>query len=144
VLLLQRTPPWLRWSLTAGWAGVIFLASATPNLRVVPLAQRFGFLPAMLGLEATGLLELVLRKGAHMFSFGMLALLLAFALSTGRVPARRVVLTAFGLTVLYALTDEYHQTFVPTREGTFRDVFIDATGAAIALALNLVRSARPH
>jgi VanZ family protein len=39
---------------------------------------------------------------------------------------------AFVFAVLYAITDEIHQTFVPTREGKVRDVIIDATGAAIA------------
>ena len=42
-----------------------------------------------------------------------------------------------GLTLLivflYAATDELHQLFVPTREGTIRDVLIDTTGAAIGL-----------
>lgn len=35
-------------------------------------------------------------------------------------------------TVAYALIDEVHQTFVPTREGTLRDVIIDGIGAALA------------
>ena len=38
---------------------------------------------------------------------------------------------AAAITVLYAISDEIHQTFVPTREGTVRDVFIDAIGIAI-------------
>lgn len=36
------------------------------------------------------------------------------------------------LTLLYAVTDEIHQLFVPTREGRLRDVIIDAIGATIA------------
>lgn len=31
-------------------------------------------------------------------------------------------------TFLYAVSDEVHQTFVPTRTGTVRDVFIDSIG----------------
>lgn len=30
--------------------------------------------------------------------------------------------------ILYAIIDEIHQTFVPTREGRIRDVFIDIAG----------------
>lgn len=39
---------------------------------------------------------------------------------------------AFLLTILYAVTDEIHQTAVPTREGRVRDVIIDGIGAGIA------------
>jgi VanZ family protein len=40
--------------------------------------------------------------------------------------------TAFVLAVLYAISDEVHQSFVPTREGKLRDVIIDAIGALLA------------
>jgi VanZ family protein len=36
---------------------------------------------------------------------------------------------------MYAVSDEWHQTFVPTRVGTPSDVMIDAAGAALGLAL---------
>ena len=39
------------------------------------------------------------------------------------------------LTLLYAVTDEIHQLFVPTREGRLRDVIIDAIGATLAWIL---------
>lgn len=32
------------------------------------------------------------------------------------------------LSILYAISDEIHQTFVPTREGKMRDILIDITG----------------
>ena len=35
--------------------------------------------------------------------------------------------------MFYATTDEFHQTFVPSREGCVRDVIIDSTGAAMGL-----------
>ena len=37
------------------------------------------------------------------------------------------------IVILYASTDEFHQLFVPGREGTFRDVLIDTSGAIIAI-----------
>jgi hypothetical protein len=42
---------------------------------------------------------------------------------------------AFVLTVLYAVSDEYHQTFVPGRNGTPADALIDAAGAGLGLWL---------
>lgn len=134
----------LRYALLLGWMYVIFRASATPELRAVPWAQRFHLLPAMLGVEATNLLEFVLRKGAHMFSFGLLAVLARRAFA-GTWPAggrARLTAAAFAFALLYALSDEYHQTFVPTRVGSWRDVGFDAAGAALGLLPALRRLPR--
>jgi VanZ family protein len=40
---------------------------------------------------------------------------------------------ALWVAVFYAATDEFHQTFVPSREGCVRDVMIDSTGAIVGL-----------
>ena len=39
------------------------------------------------------------------------------------------------LVFLYSATDEYHQSFVPTRTPLFSDCLIDTTGGALALIL---------
>jgi VanZ family protein len=116
---------------------LIFRLSATPDLRTVPWAQRFHLLPMLMGAAATNLLEFVLRKTAHMAAYATLVLLLRWALAGWRTrwSPRLLTLTALGLTILYAISDEWHQTFVPTREGTPRDVAIDTCGALIALFL---------
>ena len=143
----SRPAPWrlaLRYALLLGWMAVIFRASATPDLKAVPWAQRFHLLPAVLGVAATDTLEFVLRKGAHMATFALLALLARYAFA-GTWPAagrRRLSLTAWAFAILYALTDEFHQTFVPTRVGSLRDIGFDAAGAAIGLLLAYWRS--PH
>jgi VanZ family protein len=41
---------------------------------------------------------------------------------------RRALFVSAVIAVIYAISDEYHQTFVPFREGTIRDVFIDSIG----------------
>ncbi|HWI63334.1 MAG TPA: VanZ family protein [Symbiobacteriaceae bacterium] len=130
-----------RYLLLLGWMALIFRLSATPDLRTVPLAQRFHLLPAVLGVEMTNLLEFVLRKAAHMAAFGVLAWLSlsAFAATFPAWPWRRLLALAFCFTVLYAASDEWHQTFVPTRQGSLRDVAIDASGALIALMLLQIR-----
>jgi VanZ family protein len=88
------------------------------------------------------------RKMAHVTEYAILALLLWRALRTlqtvpsvaGRLnPAEPlswrwpVAIGAFALAVLYAITDEFHQSFVPTREGQAFDVLIDSVGAALGL-----------
>jgi VanZ family protein len=88
--------------------------------------------------EAVGRVVLAVRKTAHVSEYGVLALL---AWRARRKPVRddsrpwRWSEAAFALivAVLFAITDEWHQTFVPSREGSPRDVLIDATGATLAL-----------
>jgi VanZ family protein len=46
---------------------------------------------------------------------------------------KRPYLWAILLTILYAVSDEYHQTFVPGRNGQLADVLIDSLGGLIAL-----------
>ncbi len=41
----------------------------------------------------------------------------------------------FLLALLYALSDEFHQSFVPNRDPSFWDVGLDALGAALGLLL---------
>ncbi len=128
---------WLRYLLMLLWMAVIFRASATPDLRAVPWVQRLGFLPETLSPEVLGVLEFVLRKLAHVGVYGILAILARWALegSFPHLPSYRHGHMAFFLTVLYAVSDEWHQSFVPTRHASPVDVGIDAVGAALPLLL---------
>lgn len=78
-------------------------------------------------------LELPIRKLAHMTEYAILAVLFLLAfLAFGK---RRLIFpAAAGCCFCYALTDEFHQTFVEGRAGRFTDVLIDTAGAAIAMA----------
>ncbi len=80
--------------------------------------------------------DLALRKGAHFAEYALLCALLFRALR-GRLAL------AWTLTVLYAVSDEFHQSFVDGRVGTPRDVVIDATGA-LAAALLIRRYSQPR
>lgn len=95
--------------------GVIFLLSAQPGLST--------------GL---GFWDLILRKLAHIGSFGLLTLLWWRALAPliGRsLPVAAVI------SFLYAIGDEYHQSFVEDRNGSPLDVAIDTVGIGIAVLL---------
>ena len=116
------------------WMGLIYRSSATPGLRSLPLVQRLGLLPADLSPGAAQWLEMLLRKSAHMVAYAILALLLAWALSA-RWPRRTALRAALVAAVLYAVTDEVHQSFVPMRAGRLLDVAIDGAGAALGLLL---------
>lgn len=122
----------LRFLPAVAWMGVIYRFSDTPGLKSVPVAQRLGLLPGSLSAQSAYWLEWILRKSAHLASFGLLALLLAWALGAV-LDRRRALAMALGLTLLYAITDEFHQSFIPGRQGRWYDVLIDTTGAALTL-----------
>lgn len=93
-------------------------------------------------LEVAGLIVYPVRKIAHMTEFGILAVLIYFALGFyGQFSVdKKRYLCAWILTICYACTDEIHQLFVPGRSGNLFDVGVDSTGALLALVfLYIVR-----
>ena len=71
---------------------------------------------------------------AHTLEYFVLALLLARALNGGMRPrvTARVLLLTLGLSVLWAISDEWHQKFVTARISSVSDVVSDTVGAALA------------
>jgi len=72
-------------------------------------------------------------KGWHMTEYAILVSLAVVALRRGRVGSQlSSIWLAFVLSVVFAASDEWHQTFVPGRDGNLGDVFIDTGGALLA------------
>ncbi len=71
----------------------------------------------------------------HAGEFFALAILVARALNGGlqRPISPRTMLLAFLFCVLYAVSDEIHQMFVPNRYADLTDVLSDVVGAALGL-----------
>ncbi|MDP8256558.1 MAG: VanZ family protein [Candidatus Alcyoniella australis] len=99
-------------------------------------------------LESTGVRQIVAHqdKLLHCAVYAVLGLLLARALGISRNwnSSRALLLTAALLSVAYGLSDELHQSFVPTRHCDAWDLAADALGAAIGAALYVFISARPR
>lgn len=70
----------------------------------------------------------VVRKLGHVGGYAALTALWAWALA-GAV--RRPLLIAAAISLVYACSDEYHQSFVDTRHGSAVDVAVDAVGVAL-------------
>lgn len=84
----------------------------------------------------------IIKKGGHMLGYGLLALSYWHAL--GWDVKKRPLVWLF--TVFYAITDEFHQSFVPGRNASVGDVLIfDNLGALISLwiAGMFVKQKRP-
>jgi VanZ family protein len=75
------------------------------------------------------LLNYVVRKCSHMVEYAILVYLWFRSLCVVRERFFSSVILSMVLSVLYAASDEWHQSFVPSRDGTVTDVIWDATGA---------------
>jgi VanZ family protein len=73
------------------------------------------------------------RVIAHFTEYALLATLWAWALWPAM--GRRALYVAATISLLYAITDEIHQSFVPGRDADPLDVLVDAVGIATALSL---------
>jgi VanZ family protein len=108
-----------RWGPALSLMLIIFILSSRPREELPDL----------------GLWDFLAKKSGHMIGYALLALGMLRGVR-GEAPIRLAYYGwAVALTILYALSDEYHQTFVPGRTGMLRDVGIDAAGATIALTL---------
>ncbi len=111
----------LAWLALVLWMGLIFFLSSRPDL---PKA-------------AEPWLELLSKKTAHFLAYATLAVLAhhALRLTWPQWTPRRHVLAALVIAVLYACSDEFHQSFVPNRNAALTDVMIDTLGASVGLLL---------
>jgi len=100
------------------WMALIFALSAQTDL--VDIEDKVG--------------EKFFYKISHFMAYAALAWLWWRALASQRQTSWPVLLAALGLTVLYAISDEVHQSFVPGRHPALYDVLFD-TGGALTMIL---------
>lgn len=141
----SRSPAWRTflhyWLPVLLWMAVIFgmstnAGSTQHTSRIIGPILRW--LNPDIPDETIRSIQLVVRKCAHFTEYGILAMLLWRArrkpLRGEARPWRRgEAVFAFAIAAAFAVTDEWHQSFVPSREGSLRDVLIDCSGAAAAL-----------
>lgn len=118
------------------WAAVILLAS-TDAFSVSNTARLLERITVWFGhpLEAsTGdFVNHVIRKIAHVTEYGILSALSFRALRGEQTHWSLLwAISAVALAVFVASIDEFHQTFVPSRTGTWHDVVLDTAGATVA------------
>ena len=102
------------------WAGVIFSFSSMSINKQADFSW----------------LDFVVKKTAHMVEYFVLYWLLFRAVSkNNQVVSKKVFGLSIVVAILYALSDEWHQTFVPGREGTLRDVGFDTIGTLLSYSL---------
>jgi len=90
-----------------------------------------------LSADSVKVINLCVRKFAHLNEYALLSFLLYLALAgqTGLMWRPRLAGGSIVISSVYALTDELHQVFVPVRGPSFIDCGIDTVGASIAILL---------
>lgn len=76
-----------------------------------------------------------LSLGGHFGAYAVLAVCLWWALGMADLASGKRALLAFAGAVLYGVSDEWHQSFVPGRTPDPRDIAVDAIGALAGLFL---------
>ncbi|MBA7689010.1 hypothetical protein ES703_97502 [subsurface metagenome] len=106
------------------WAGFIFWLSSIPDLKT-DLEQDF-----------------LLRKIAHILEYAILCFLLIRALVKEKLSNKKIAIYSIIFAIFYALSDEYHQTFIQGRQGSFKDIGINSVGILLMAWLWYYKSRR--
>ncbi len=80
--------------------------------------------------------QFVVRKGAHFSAYAALGLCLFSAMNL-TFKFKKLWLWSFLVCAIYAISDEFHQYFVPGRSMELRDVLIDSSGAMLGILIVL-------
>ena len=83
-----------------------------------------------------------LRKSAHFFVYFVLGMLI-YTLLKEYMPKYKFRLSIV-LVVLYAITDEFHQMFIPGRSASYIDVLIDTAGGLTGASVMAIRYKIKH
>ncbi|MFT8341207.1 MAG: VanZ family protein [Clostridium beijerinckii] len=79
-------------------------------------------------------LDHIVRKNAHAFMYMVLAILVCGALFSYNKSGKGMIIYILFICLFYAVTDEFHQSFIPGRTSLVSDVLVDFMGALIGLA----------
>src|SRR5258706_13971297 len=106
------------WGPVFAWMAVIFFFSTRQRIVV----------------SQEELLNFLFFKSLHVIEYAFLYFLTYRAMKNTypKMPFFAWAMWSFVVVIAFAMTDEIHQLFVPTREGRLRDVIIDTFGATIA------------
>ena len=105
------------WLPVIAWAVVIFSFSNYPTTRASEIHWQ----------------DFIVKKTAHIVEYAILTTLLYRALLGGKISKIKAGYVSIAIAIIYAITDEFHQSFVPGREATLRDVLFDTLGSVAAI-----------
>jgi VanZ family protein len=142
---LERTNStvWKAWLAAILWLGLIAFESTNALSAEKTSGILYPLLHFLFGLDPVRFLtwHFVIRKTGHIIGYSMLSLLFFRAwratIQVTGSPRWSIVWAgiALAMTALVASLDEWHQTFLPSRTGTIRDVALDSAAALVIQVL---------
>lgn len=131
------------------WMGVIFSFSAKPASQSSEDSMLAGEVIGQIFVKDfdewpkekqeafAEMIEYPVRKTAHATEYAILGVLVMLRCRCqSSWSGRRILLTAWGISTVYAVTDEIHQIFVPGRACMVTDMMIDSAGALAGILLS--------
>ena len=125
------------------WIAVIFLLSAQPKEESNALSMKVAEVVSQTVLpnrvvEEKGFnlyrLNNTIRTHAHFLSYLVLGILTLNLLGVMGISKYRVLISLL-ICVVYAITDEFHQIFVPGRGAQISDILVDSFGALVGIGI---------
>lgn len=131
---LWRYGPLLAWILFISFASTSGFSAGNTSKIIRPILL---WLFPDISEARLATIHFLTRKAAHFSEYAVLALLAqrAFISSANTFILRHWFQLGLLLVVLYALLDEYHQSFVPTRTPSIYDSAIDMAGGLTVLLI---------
>ena len=88
--------------------------------------------------EVLSKIEHIIRKIAHFSIYTLVGILMMSLMSTYNLKQIKRVGISFGVGVLYAISDEFHQSFTPDRTPLATDVCIDSCGVLVGIGIIII------
>ena len=82
--------------------------------------------------------EKIIRKLAHFSIYACVGFLFMCLLSTYKIKISKSMIICLSIGVLYAISDEIHQGFIPGRTPQITDVMIDTMGVVLGMLCVLI------
>ena len=76
-------------------------------------------------------IEDVIRKIAHFSLYALVGYLLMALFSTYNINEKNKIISTIIIGAIYAISDEFHQSFISGRSGQVSDVFLDTLGVTV-------------
>ena len=134
----------LSWTLVILWMSLIFYFSHQPATESSELSSGITeVIVDMVNIIAPNKdilsnqdgINLLIRKAAHFGVYFILGLLVSNGLRYSGVSKHMVIFLALLICILYAISDEFHQLYVPGRSGQVSDVLLDSAGSLVGISL---------
>ena len=76
-------------------------------------------------------IENIIRKIAHFSLYALVGFLLMSLLITYNINEKNKIISTVTIGAIYAISDEFHQSFISGRSGQVSDVFLDTLGVSV-------------